>query len=326
MGVVVTMYKMKPRLGVLLQAPSLSALRLFTSGHRVRLLGRKMDEITRLTDSIKNLNLTDCTTKNQGYDRVLLQLFGFLGHGKSSFINTCKYVLEDGEYQNYTDSKNSEGGDTKTRVTFPLTDTLTLVDNRGCSAMNDYETAEIFAQLANLLPLDKGVNWSKGFGLTERIIEAEADVKSSDFIYPIFVFSVKQGLPNEEMPMIKELLETARDLTEIFPIVVLTHKTSGNLREMKDKFKNMGAEQIFALENFTPEDCIKTKGRHEEVLKFFCEIIKDIEFCLERMGDPEKNRQGRKKKVLKFIHEREVKNKDQELQRQQMQLKLMRGK
>ncbi|KAE8578287.1 hypothetical protein XENTR_v10023435 [Xenopus tropicalis] len=283
-----------------------------------------MDEITRLTDLIKNFSFADCAAGNLGYDRVLLQLFGFLGHGKSSFINTCKYVLEDGEYWNYTDSKKSEGGDTKTRVTYPLTDTLTLVDNRGCSVMNDYETAEIFAQLANLLPLDEGVEWSKGFGLGERIIEAEADVKSSDFIYPIFVFSVKQGLPSQEMSMIKELLETARDLTEMFPTVVLTHKTSGNLREMKDKFENMGAERVFALENFTPEDNIKTRGRHEEVLKIFCEIIKDIEFRFQKgVGDPEKKRQGRKKKLLKFIHEREIKKKDEELERQRMREKTL---
>ncbi|KAE8578286.1 hypothetical protein XENTR_v10023434 [Xenopus tropicalis] len=123
------------------------------------------------------------------------------------------------------------------------------------------------------------------------------------------------------MPMIQELLETARNLTEMFPIVVLTHKTSGNMREMKDTFENMGAERIFALENFTPEDHINSRGRHEDVLKFFCEMIKDIEFRLGRMGDPDKKRRERKKKVLKFIHDRDMKMKDQELQWQQMQLK-----
>ncbi|KAE8578298.1 hypothetical protein XENTR_v10023444 [Xenopus tropicalis] len=285
-----------------------------------------MNTIPELTCYINNYSLNDCPTPkgNQGYDRVLLQLFGFLGHGKSSFINTCKYVLEDGDYQNYTDSKKSEGGDTKTRVTYPLTDTLTLVDNRGCSVMNDYETAEVFAQLANLLPLDQGVEWSRGFGLAERIVEAEKFVKSSDFIFPIFVYSVTKNISDEEIPEIKMLLETARDLTEIFPVVVLTHKTCGNLREMKDTFENIGAERVFALDNFTPEDCIKTRGRHEEVLKFFCEIIKDIEFRLERMGDPEKKRQERKKKLLKFIHEREIKKGEEELELQKMKEQRMK--
>ncbi|KAE8578308.1 hypothetical protein XENTR_v10023451 [Xenopus tropicalis] len=120
------------------------------------------------------------------------------------------------------------------------------------------------------------------------------------------------------------LLETARDLTEIFPVVVLTHKTCGNLREMKDTFENIGAERVFALDNFTPEDHIKTRGRHEEVLKFFCEIIKDIEFRLDRMGDPEKKRQERKKKLLKFIHEREIKKGEEELELQKMKEQRMK--
>ncbi|OCT55381.1 hypothetical protein XELAEV_18002642mg [Xenopus laevis] len=110
-----------------------------------------MDTIPELTHYIKNFKLEDFSSRNQGYDRVLLQLFGYLGHGKSSFINTCKYVLEDGEYQNYTNAKKpQEGGDqgdTTERVTYPLTDIMTLVDNRGCNKMNNYETAEFLAQL-----------------------------------------------------------------------------------------------------------------------------------------------------------------------------------
>ncbi|OCT55382.1 hypothetical protein XELAEV_18002641mg [Xenopus laevis] len=110
-----------------------------------------MDTIPELTHYIKNFKLEDFSSRNQGYDRVLLQLFGYLGHGKSSFINTCKYVLEDGEYQNYTNAKKpqkgGDQGDTTERVTYPLTDIMTLVDNRGCSKMDNYETAEFLAQL-----------------------------------------------------------------------------------------------------------------------------------------------------------------------------------
>ncbi|OCT70199.1 hypothetical protein XELAEV_18037120mg [Xenopus laevis] len=166
--------------------------------------------VNQLTEYIKKFS--DCPTGNQGYDRVLLQLFGFLGHGKSSFINTCKYVLEDGEYQNYANSKKSE---------------------------------------ANLLPLDNGVDCSKDFVLADR--------------------SVKKGFDQqEEIQEIKQLLQTARDLTCI---------TGGNMREIKEMFEDMGVERVFALDNFTPEDHIKTRKRHEDVLTFFCDI-KDIKFRL----------------------------------------------
>ncbi|KAG8429501.1 hypothetical protein GDO86_020017 [Hymenochirus boettgeri] len=277
-----------------------------------------MDTIPELTEYIKNFTLDQCPRGNQGYDRVLLQLFGFLGHGKSSFINTCKYVLDDGEFKVYADVTKTQGGNTTARITYPLTDTMTLVDNRGCSVMNNYEIAEIYAQLANLLPLDVGVEWNKGFGLADRIVEAESSIKSSDFIFPIFVYSVKKGLAYEEMEELKDLLQYARDLTEIFPVVVLTHKTSGDLADVTKKFINMGAEQIFALDNFTPDDNIRTRGRHEDILNFFCEVIKDITFRLERTGDPVQKKMERKKKVLNFVYEREMRNKDEEIKRSRM--------
>ncbi|OCT67470.1 uncharacterized protein LOC121397023 [Xenopus laevis] len=272
-----------------------------------------MKGICEMTNDIKSFSLNDCSKGNQGYYRVLLQLFGFLGHGKSSFINTCKYVLEDQEYNMYADVSNTFGGNTTARITYTLTKTLMLVDNRGCSKLDDYETGEIFAQLANLLPVDKEVEWSRGFELTERIIKAEKLVKSSDFIFPIFVFSVKKGLQPQEVPGIQQLLEFARDVTEIFPVVVLTHKTHGDVNDMERAFKNMGVEWLISLENFTPEDHIRTKGRHEGVLKFFCEVIKDVQFRLERMGDPDEQREQRKLKVLRFISDREVRNKLKEV-------------
>ncbi|XP_073416770.1 uncharacterized protein [Dendrobates tinctorius] len=274
---------------------------------------RTMQSIPEMTDYIKNFSLQDCN--NKGFSRVLLQLFGYLGHGKSSFINTSKYVLDDTEYKIYADVKNNDGGNTKERFTYELTDTLTLVDNRGCSIMNEYETGEIFAQLGNLLPLNQTVSWSKGIGLVDRIVQAERLVQTSDFIYPIFVYSVKKGLSNNEAVEIKELLTTARNLTGIFPLVVLTHKTNSNLGDVRTKFENMDVERIFPLENFTPEDHMKTRGKHEDVLKLFIEIIKDIEYRMERFSSPEDEREKRKQFVLNFVYERELRKKEEEVKK-----------
>ncbi|XP_073502151.1 uncharacterized protein [Phyllobates terribilis] len=272
-----------------------------------------MQSIPEMTDYIKNFSLQDCN--NKGFSRVLLQLFGYLGHGKSSFINTCKYVLDDTEFKTYADSEDKQGGNTTERITYELTDTLTLVDNRGCSIMNEYETGEIFAQLGNLLPLNQTVSWSKGIGLVDRIVEAERYVQTSDFIYPIFVYSVKKGLCNDEALEIKELLTTARNLTGICPVVVLTHKTDSNLRDVRAKFEDMDVERIFALENFTLEDHLKTRGKHEDVLKLYIEVIKDIEYRMERFSSPEDEREKRKQFVLKFVYEREMRKKEQEVER-----------
>ncbi|XP_069838460.1 uncharacterized protein [Dendropsophus ebraccatus] len=270
-------------------------------------------DIPEMTEHIKNFSLHNCD--NKGFKRVLLQLFGFLGQGKSSFINTCKYVLDDTEYKIYADVKNNDGGNTTARITYPLTDTLTLVDNRGCSVMNTYETGEIFAQLGNLLPLDQEVEWSKDLKLVDRIVAAERYVQSSDFIFPIFVYSVKKGLASQEVPEIKELLDIAKNLTGICPVVVLTHKTHSNLRDVRAKFEDMDVERIFALENFTPEDHLKTRGKHEEVLKLFLEVIKDIQFRIQRFSDPEEEREKRKQFVLRYIYETEVKKREEEMER-----------
>ncbi|OCT59161.1 hypothetical protein XELAEV_18001649mg, partial [Xenopus laevis] len=108
----------------------------------------------------------------------------------------------------------------------------------------------------------------------------------------------------------------------IFPTVVLTHKTEGDLRDMKAKFENMGVERIFALENFTPEDHIKTRGRHEDVLEIFSEIIKDIKFHMERAKDPpEQKRIERKKHLLNMVHKREMEKKEEEIESQRMKEK-----
>ncbi|CAJ0949422.1 unnamed protein product [Ranitomeya imitator] len=41
---------------------------------------------------IRDFTFDKCKRGNQGFQRILLQLFGYLGHGKSSFINTVMCV------------------------------------------------------------------------------------------------------------------------------------------------------------------------------------------------------------------------------------------
>ncbi|MEE6498408.1 hypothetical protein FKM82_003083 [Ascaphus truei] len=221
-------------------------------------------DIDQLKEYTINFSLDNCALGNQGYNRVLLQLFGYLGHGKSSFINSCKYVLEDGEFRIYADAGHSHGGKTTRRITYPLTDTITLVDNRGCATMNSYETGEIFAQL---------------------------------------------GLD---------------------PIVVLTHKSQGDLTGIQAKFKNMGTEHIFQLENFTSSDHLRTRARSQEILTFCHEVLKNVEFRMRERRNPQRERAERKKFVLEFAHEREMKRemekKEQEMAAQQAERERKRAR
>ncbi|XP_075422696.1 uncharacterized protein LOC142463618 [Ascaphus truei] len=263
----------------------------------------------QLREYITSFSLDNCARGSQGYNRVLLQLFGYMGNGKSSFINSCKYVvLDEGEFKTYTDAGQSDGARTTRRITYPLTDTITVVDNRGCAKMNSYETGEIFAQLGNLLALDQEVVWDKGYqSIVHRLVEGDMNANYSDFIVPIFVYSVKKGITEEEVPEIKDLLDNARTLTGLDPIVVLTFKSQGNLTRVRAKFKNMGTERIFQLENFTPSDHLRTRARDQEILTFFYEVLKDAEFRMRGKRDPPRERADRKKFILYFAHEREMK-------------------
>ncbi|KAG8545362.1 hypothetical protein GDO81_021034 [Engystomops pustulosus] len=146
-----------------------------------------MDEEERRR-KIRDFSFDKCKKGNQGFQRILLQLFGYNGHGKSSFINSIICAWFKSDYKNYANSGGNVKASTEHRMTYPLTNNIVLVDNRGCPTMTAHETGEIFAQLANLLPLDRRVKWSKGLRLPDRIVEAEPHVKGSGFIIPIFIY------------------------------------------------------------------------------------------------------------------------------------------
>ncbi|XP_063286973.1 uncharacterized protein LOC134572091 [Pelobates fuscus] len=249
-------------------------------------------------------------------------MFGFLGNGKSSFINTCKYVWDEGEFINHTGASGDHGGHTLMRIAYPLTKTITLVDNRGCAKLNSFETGELYAQLANLLPLNDQVEWLKGSQLVEKIKQTERYVRASDFIFPVLVHSVKMSLTPEEINIFRRLLPNARDITGIFPIVVLTHKTKGNVAEQEKIFRNLGVERIFSFENYTNRDHIKTRGRHEDVLKFLLEVIKDVQFQIAQTREPERDLLLRKKMLYNLISQQTEEEQRQKLEERKLRQKM----
>ncbi|KAM4632189.1 uncharacterized protein O3C94_018720 [Discoglossus pictus] len=258
-----------------------------------------------MRDYVLNFSLDNCARGNQGYNRVLLQLFGLTGHGKSSFINSCKYVL-DGQYKMHAEAAPKDGGFTMNRRTYKLTDTITIVDNRGYAMMDKFEMGEIYAQLGNFLPLNDNVEWTKGYyDLVNRIEESEMDPNFTDILAPIFIYSVQKRIAEEEIPEVKNVIDDCRNLTGIFPIFVLTHKSSGNYQDVEKKAKRMGAEVVYAIENYTERDHVGNPRKHQEILKILYETLQDVEFRMEEVRNPKRERIERKKFMLKFIHERE---------------------
>ncbi|XP_075140500.1 coiled-coil domain-containing protein 196 [Leptodactylus fuscus] len=274
-----------------------------------------MDDTKRRWE-IQDFTFDRCKRGNQGFERILLQLFGYLGHGKSSFINTIMCVWSNSKYKNYAKAVGSYGGNTTERQTYQLTKKIVLVDNRGCASMNTYETGEIFAQLGNLLPLGQQVGYSKGFELADRIVEAQPYVKASDFIIPIFVYSVRNTPTQELKEELKEIFKTATKLTMVVPTVVLTHKTHDNYKEIKNLFIDIGADKIFDLENYTEKNPNRIKKTDEEIISFLHEVIKDAQFRANEPRNADQEMIDRKLFVLNFIHNRELENQRKILEKQ----------
>ncbi|XP_073491480.1 uncharacterized protein [Aquarana catesbeiana] len=287
-------------------------------------------DIKQLKENIRNFNLEDGDLGSQGYTRVLLQLLGFTGHGKSSFINSCKYVLEEGEdLTEYAEAKEKQGGLTMVRKAYSLTDRITMIDNRGCKTMDDFERAEVYAQLGNVIPIGQEVNWKTNFSDMMAAIEnSEMDPNFTDFLVPIFVYRATKLINPTEMEELRTFLDNCVKMTGVVPIIVLTFKTEGDYLEMEKQFRLMGAETVIAIENYTTERKIKTLGRSTDILMVIDSALRNVRFRLEQPRNPRRERIERKKFMYNYIHqiqlhhekekhereisERENKNKKQE--------------
>ncbi|XP_077303054.1 uncharacterized protein LOC143923319 [Lithobates pipiens] len=268
---------------------------------------KSMSKTDKLKEYIISYSLNDCPEGNQGYNRILLQLCGYLGHGKSSLINSCVHVLQDRKQQ-FTvvaQSGEAQGGLTMERKSYPLTPTITIVDNRGCSTLNGFETGELYAQLGNFIPLDLKVEWTKGFEeMLTRLEDSELEPNFRDIIVPIFVYSVKRDVAPSEVQEMKNFLTNCRNLTGIFPLIVLTHKTSGNLTKLHDLFEGMGAEEIISVENYTAEDHTDTRGRHFQFLNLIYKALEDVDFKMQKPINKRKELAKHKTFLFSFLHTR----------------------
>ncbi|XP_068100142.1 uncharacterized protein [Hyperolius riggenbachi] len=266
-------------------------------------------ECEKMRQSVQNFSFNDCTHGSQGYNRLLLQLFGLTGHGKSSFINSCKYVVDNADYRIYAKvAPAQDRPETMMRSSYELTRSITLVDNRGCVMMNKDETGVIYAQLGNFLPLNTEVTWRSEFENILRIVlNSDRENCSVDFIVPVFVYSAETRISNQDFENLKEIVTKASDITGLVPTVVLTHELSEHLPDAKEKFRQMGVTNMFSLENYTDKPHLKTRGKHEAILRCLYGIVEDVMFRMSETRKPVTENIRRKEILIKFIHDRDKK-------------------
>ncbi|KAE8578329.1 hypothetical protein XENTR_v10023470 [Xenopus tropicalis] len=262
-----------------------------------------MDE-RQLRKYIKNFRLKDVSGGDQGYKRVLLQLFGYTGHGKSAFINSCKYAI-DGKYKMHAMAEPSDGCVTMERSAYQLTPTLTIVDNKGCTKLDHAEMLEIYAQLGNFFPINEKVERKENYNdYTSQLEEAELHPNGTDILVPILVYSARRGLLEQEKPALKSFLKTCTDITGIAPIVALTFAGESDkeiIKRWEQTFVQMGAESVLEVQNYTDKD--STQERHLSFLNIISCALENVRFCMGRPKEPKQERLKNKKLLLKLAHD-----------------------
>ncbi|KAM4631869.1 uncharacterized protein O3C94_018445 [Discoglossus pictus] len=210
------------------------------------------------------------------YHRILIQLFGFSGHGKSSFVNSCMYVVGKENFKDHAGEAQSYGAKTIDRRGYKLTDSITIVDNRGFGKMDSFETWQIYAQLCNFVPLNQYVTWEENpEKLMEQLLQMEEAVP--DLIVPVLVYSAEQNLSDRDSEHIKKFLKNAQKLTEILPFIIITKKLKGNAECLKQKFQHLGMEYIYTLENYILSDNVAIRGRHMDILTFLYNVLEIVD-------------------------------------------------
>ncbi|KAM3916521.1 uncharacterized protein RB166_015763 isoform 1-T1 [Leptodactylus fuscus] len=278
-------------------------------------------DIFQLRNSILSFSLAGGPRGDQGYSRVLLQLFGYTGHGKSSLINSCKYVLDDGErFLPYAvaGEKTDGGAMTMLRKAYNLTENISIVDNRGYTTMNSFQRAEVYSQLGNFMPIGEEVMWSDNYlDMMSKLEDAELNPNYSDFIVPILVYSATNSLTSDEKLEVKRFMDNCVKLTGVFPIIVITKKTSGDFILIEKAFQLMGAEVIISVENYTKDDHIKTQGRTRDILMIIHKALTDVTFRLGQERNAREDWVRRKKFLLEYIHKADQEKREQEIRREE---------
>ncbi|XP_071978650.1 uncharacterized protein [Engystomops pustulosus] len=238
------------------------------------------------------LNRIHLYTPNPPYEWVSLQLFGMLGHGKSSLVNTCLYVVRRGDFRNVAGSGKSNFPITMERNDYILTPKVHITDNRGLNMMTPEELEGISAQMSQLRSYSR-VEWNRSIREKLDLIPEQFHHRPTEIIVPVFVYSVESLLTNERYEELEPFIRQSHNITGIYPIVVLT-KVGENRDLASDnfnKFRKIGATNIFQVENYTVE-------KHERNPETESQILTFLITCLQEAD----NRRTSRDPQYEFIH------------------------
>ncbi|XP_073491140.1 uncharacterized protein [Aquarana catesbeiana] len=158
----------------------------------------------------------------------------------------------------------------------------------------------------NLLPLNERVEWCDDYEEhLNRILDRNTDSEiNTDFIVPVLVHAPGWMYDKEEYRI---MLETARKLTGVTPVIILTHKSRGQSKE-RSFFEDLGIapQNIYTIENYTKEDHQKLREKDEQILKILLHIIEDVKFAMRYNRDAKAEKKQRLTFVLNHLSKMKI--------------------
>ncbi|XP_030841125.1 uncharacterized protein LOC115923871 [Strongylocentrotus purpuratus] len=236
-------------------------------------------------------------------------LFGPTGVGKSALINSMNYATGPMWENRAPEGFAIEASKTLTRNAFPMTEKITMVDNRGMRSLGGPFMVELGHQIAGVYNDEQSVEWDHGFlrrvvaGL-ERTFRAKVDCEIHCAVLVISALNLSLRATD-----LKELIEQIKSMTGMItsllnsgvtrgrrdsammgklsfitpsPIVIITHRRHHEVREeviiaFRTGLQQQRIDYVYELENYTTDDHGYDAEKHLVLLEalYQCAIVGD---------------------------------------------------
>nr|XP_054758780.1 uncharacterized protein LOC129264846 [Lytechinus pictus] len=185
-------------------------------------------------------------------------LFGEMGAGKSSFINSLEFAYT-GKYKEsqVVGDKESGGGKTTARTVLKLTKSIHIFDNRGMADFQKDYLTEVTAQLRG----------ERGPDIEQIKASEQEEIHCAVFVYKKSPFNWQYGLG-----FIGDFTKEVRQHTGHPPMIVITHAASLTESERYDIKTELATqdvnENVYFFENYTKNNCLEDEEKSIELLNF----------------------------------------------------------
>ncbi|XP_072175651.1 uncharacterized protein [Diadema setosum] len=231
------------------------------------LIARRERFREKLREKIRNYKPGSARQFNLGNLKLVnINLFGQTSAGKSAFINSLFFALKGGIFDKVADEKTVEttkGVQTRLRNHHPLTDYITVQDNRGMNHFNLHELNRIKDEINGCRSMD-----------TEHKIVKD---KSEECHAAILIYHKMELCEREANEFINQFFKEVEKIHASSPLLVITHRDEYQNPEavvLSVKHFVGDAKKIFLVENYREESHEEDVEKDIQLLQFLWTTLK----------------------------------------------------